>query len=264
MKIGIMGAMPQEVDSILSHMTDVHTVEHGSRTYHVGKMNSHDVVLVFSRWGKVAAATTATSLIAEFKIDQLIFTGVAGASTPDLNIGDIVISSQLYQHDMDARPLMPRHEIPLTNITFFKADTTLMRKAQAATRGLLATLSQKISADELSAFNITQPKCILGTIATGDQFIGDTVRTSAIMAERPETAAVEMEGASVAQVCTDYKIPFVVIRTISDKADHKSAIDFPRFVEKVARHYAEHIVSSILSDPNIDHADVNLASTSYI
>lgn len=255
MKIGIMGAMPQEVDSILSHMTDVQTIEYGSRTYHIGQMNSHEVVLVFSRWGKVAAATTATSLITEFKIDQLIFTGVAGASAPDLNIGDIVISSQLYQHDMDARPLMPRHEIPLTGVTFFKADATLMRKAHAATRGLLSTLSQKIPAEELAAFNITQPNCILGTIATGDQFIGDTVRTSAIMSERPETAAVEMEGAAVAQVCADYRIPFVVIRTISDKADHQSAIDFPRFVEKIARHYAEHIVTGMLSDPNIYHSE---------
>lgn len=263
MKIGIMGAMPQEVDSILKHMTDVQTIEHGSRTYHIGKMNSHDVVLVFSRWGKVAAATTATSLVTEFKIDQLIFTGVAGASAPTLNIGDIVISSQLYQHDMDARPLMPRHEIPLTGVTFFKADPTLIRKAQAATRGLLVTLSQKIPAEELAAFNITQPKCILGTIATGDQFIGDTARTSAIMFEKSETAAVEMEGAAVAQVCADYEIPFVVIRTISDKADHQSSIDFPRFIEKIARHYSEHIVTGILLELNTNQTEANLPLATY-
>lgn len=263
MKIGIMGAMTQEVDSILSHMTNVQTVEHGSRTYHVGKMDSHDVVLVFSRWGKVAAATTATSLITEFKVDQLIFTGVAGASAPDLNIGDIVISSQLYQHDMDARPLMPRHEIPLTGMTFFKADAILMRKAHAATRNLLATLSQKIPADELSAFNITQPKCILGTIATGDQFISNTASTRAILDEKPETAAVEMEGAAVAQVCVDYQIPFVVIRTISDKADHQSAIDFPRFIEKIARHYAEHIVTGMLSDMQTEDQNEITSSPSF-
>jgi adenosylhomocysteine nucleosidase len=84
------------------------------------------------------------------------------------------------------------------------------------------------------------------------------------MIERPETAAVEMEGASVAQVCTDYKIPFVVIRTISDKADHKSAIDFPRFVEKVARHYAEHIVTGMLSDPNSHQAEADQTLTTQI
>ena len=161
MKIGIMGAMPQEVDSILSHMTNVEVVERGDRKYHVGKIGSYDVVLVFSRWGKVAAATTATSLAAEFKVDQLIFTGVAGASSADLNIGDIVVSSQLYQHHMDARPLMSRHEIPLTGMTFFKADAALMRKTQAATRGLFATLSQKIPSEELAAFGIVDPKCVL-------------------------------------------------------------------------------------------------------
>ncbi len=251
MKIGIMGAMPQEVDIILSHMSNVESFDIGSRTYHVGRIGSNDVVLVFSRWGKVAASITATTLISEFKIDQLIFTGVAGAASADLNIGDIVISSQLYQHDMDARPLMPLHEIPLTGVTFFRADTALIRRAQSATRGLLATLSQKIPAQELETFNITSPKCLLGTIATGDQFIGDVARTGALLAERPEiaatTVAVEMEGAAVAQVCADHNISFVVIRTISDKADHQSAIDFPRFVEKIARHYSEHIVTGMLS-----------------
>lgn len=252
MKIGIMGAMPQEVDTILSHMSNTESFDIGSRTYHTGRMGNHDVVLVFSRWGKVASSITATTLISEFKIDQLIFTGVAGAASADLNIGDIVISSQLYQHDMDARPLMPRHEIPLTGITFFRADAALMRRAQSATRGLLATLSQKIPTEELEAFNITSPKCVLGTIATGDQFIGDVARTSALLADRPEiaaaTVAVEMEGAAVAQVCSDHRVPFVVIRTISDKADHQSVIDFPRFIEKIARHYSEHIVTRMLSD----------------
>lgn len=108
-------------------------------------------------------------------------------------------------------------------------------------------LSQKILSEELTAFGIVDPKCVLGTIATGDQFIGDSARTSEIMSERPETVAVEMEGAAVAQVCHDYKVPFVVIRAVSDKANHESAIDFPRFIEKVARHYAEQIVTNMLT-----------------
>lgn len=249
MKFGIMGAMPQEIDSILSHMTDVATTEHGERKYHSGKINGHDAVLVFSRWGKVASATTATSLITEFKIDQLIFTGVAGATTPNLNIGDIVISEQLYQHDMDARPLMPRHEIPLTGITFFKANPALVEKARVATDGLFSSLSKQISHDVLKTFNITDPKCAVGTIATGDQFVSDRKHTDAIMAEKPETIAVEMEGAAVAQVCSDYKIPFVVIRTISDKADHSSAIDFSKFIDNIAKHYSEHVVTNMLKLP---------------
>ena len=86
----------------------------------------------------------------------------------------------------------------------------------------------------------------VGTIATGDQFISDAQHTANIMKEKPETVAVEMEGAAVAQVCNDYKIPFVVIRTISDKADHKSELDFPQFIDQVARHYSEHIVQGMM------------------
>lgn len=246
MRIGIMGAMQEEIDSIHLHMAEAMTIEHGGRKYHVGKINNIDVVLVFSGWGKVASATTATSLITEFKIDRLIFTGVAGASISELNIGDVVVSKELYQHDMDARPLMPRYQIPLTGITFFKASLALIENARTSTVGLFSSLTRKITPDVLEKFNITNPKCVVGTIATGDQFISDRKRTAAIMAEQPETIAVEMEGAAVAQVCNDYSIPFVVIRTISDKADHTSAIDFPRFVEQIARHYSEYIVCEMM------------------
>lgn len=263
MKIGIMGAMTEEVNSILSLMTDVKSIEHGSRTYHIGKINSKDVVLVFSRWGKVAAAATTTSLIEKFNIDQLVFTGVAGAASPDLNIGDIVISDQLYQHDMDARPLIPKHEIPLTGITFFKSDVALVKKAQLATQGLFSTLSQKIPSNELAVFGITQPKYITGTIATGDKFITNCKDTHSILSEKPETKAVEMEGAAVAQVCNDYKIPFVIIRTISDKADHASAINFPKFIEKIASHYSEHIVKSMMNSISESEAEQVQKISSY-
>ncbi|OGT31564.1 MAG: 5'-methylthioadenosine/S-adenosylhomocysteine nucleosidase [Gammaproteobacteria bacterium RIFCSPHIGHO2_12_FULL_35_23] len=248
MKIGIMGAMPEKIDSIHALMSDVETIERGGRIYHIGKISGKEVVLVFSRWGKVASATTATSLITEFKIDHLIFTGVAGASNPDLNIGDIVISKCLYQHDMDARPLMPRHEIPLTGITFFKADSILIGKASAAADKLLATLSEKIPVSMLEKFSIRSPKFILGTIATGDQFISDREHTAAIMAEKPETDAVEMEGAAVAQVCSDYGISFVVVRTISDQAGHTSELDFPLFIKEIARLYSEHMVKNMLDE----------------
>jgi predicted cupin superfamily sugar epimerase len=148
---------------------------------------------------------------------------------------------------MDGRPIMPaKHEIPLTGITFFKADQGLIKKAEAATDGLFHSLSTKIPATSLERFGIKAPKFIHGTIATGDEFVYSQKRTKAILAERPETNAVEMEGAAVAQVCSNYKVPFVVIRTISDKADHTSAIDFPAFINEIARHYSEHIVVSML------------------
>lgn len=246
MNIGIMGAMPEEIESLEPHLQEIKIVQRGSRSYCTGKLYAHNVTLVFSRWGKVAAATTATALITEFKIDQLIFTGVAGAASPDLNIGDIVISEQLYQHDMDARPLYPQHEIPLTNTTCFKADKKLIQQALIATDGLLSTLIQTIPEAVLKAFDITSPKCMLGTIATGDCFVSDNKQLQALLNAKPETTAVEMEGASVAQVCHDYQVPFVVIRTISDKADHSASIDFPKFVRHIAKHYAEHIVLAMI------------------
>ncbi|PIQ44082.1 MAG: 5'-methylthioadenosine/S-adenosylhomocysteine nucleosidase [Gammaproteobacteria bacterium CG11_big_fil_rev_8_21_14_0_20_46_22] len=249
MTIGIMGAMPEEVDIIREQMTDIEETEHGSRKYYKGKINDTDVVLVFSRWGKVAASATATSLITEFKVDQLIFTGVAGAASPDLNIGDIVISSEAYQHDMDPRPLFPKHEVPLTGITFFKADDALIKKATAAAEDLLARPEAKIPTAALEKFSIRAPRCHLGVIASGDQFIADTERTEAILREQPKTLAVEMEGAAVAQVCHDYNIPFVVIRTISDRADHEAHVDFPAFIADIARHYSENVVRHMFSQP---------------
>src|SRR6187402_1354471 len=116
-RIGILGAMPEEIDGIVSLLKDKSEVIKGMRTYYSGTINDVEVVVVFSRWGKVASATTVTHLIIEFGITQLFFTGVAGAIHPSLNIGDIVIASSLIQHDLDARPIMDRFEIPLLGKT---------------------------------------------------------------------------------------------------------------------------------------------------
>ena len=120
MLLGIMGAMPEELDKIIAAIVDKTIVEKGSRLYYCGQLIGQDVVAVFSRWGKVAAATTVANLILDFKVDRIVFTGVAGAIAPDLNIGDIVIAQRLFQHDMDARPLMRRFEIPLTGKTSYE------------------------------------------------------------------------------------------------------------------------------------------------
>lgn len=247
MKIGIMGAMPEEINSIISHVKNATVIELGSRKYFSGTIGQHEIVLVFSRCGKVAAATTATTLIAQFKINQLIFTGVAGATNPCLNIGDIVIANNLYQHDMDARPIMPRFEIPLTGRSFFNTDSALLSNAHKSVNQLFAMISSKISNQALRSFYITNPKCIIGIIATGDQFINNAQSTLALTKEVSDTLAVEMEGAAVAQVCHDYNIPFIVIRTISDKANHDAQIDFQKFIDNIACHYSEHIILNMLT-----------------
>lgn len=247
MKIGIMGAMPQEIEIIREQMSNISEVVHGNRQYYCGKINEIDVVLVFSRCGKVAAATTATSLVTEFKVDQIIFTGVAGAVSPDLNIGDIVISDELYQHDIDASPLFPRYEIPLMGVTYFRANSTLIEKAKKACERLFDHPEEAVSTTAFKRFGIHSPKCVVGTITCGDQFITSQAQTETLRANQPKTLAVEMEGAAVAQVCHDYNIPFVVIRTISDRADHEAHIDFPRFIDDIAKHYAEYVIHYIFS-----------------
>jgi adenosylhomocysteine nucleosidase len=244
MIIGIMGAMPEEVDVLREQMTDVSAIERGGRKYYRGQFNQTEVILVFSRWGKVAAAITATTLITEFKIDQLVFMGVAAAINPDLRVGDVVIGDQYYQHDMDARPVFPKHRIPLTDVTFFKADPYLVQRAEFACQAFLKSIVNSIPIDSLKEFGIHRPQCKVGVIASGDQFIGSAEKVAAILADQPHTDAVEMEGAAVAQACHDYRIPFVVIRIISDLADHSAHIDFPPFIQKIVKHYSANIMNT--------------------
>lgn len=247
MKIGILGAMPHEVDIIREQMTMVKMKTLGNREYYCGKINNIDAVVVFSRCGKVAAAATAAALITDMQVTHIIFTGVAGAVSSELNIGDIVISQKLYQHDMDASPLFPRYEIPLMAMTDFHADADLIRKAKVACDRLLQCPTAAVSREALKEFGIHAPKVMFGTITSGDQFIANSEQTKEIIRNRPDTLAVEMEGAAVAQVCLDYQIPFVVIRTISDLANHESHIDFPRFIDNVTSHYAETIIRYVFA-----------------
>src|SRR5262245_19958548 len=112
MPTGIMAAMQEEIDTLLKVLpVDCKVIYDGRRTYHSDHLWGTPMVVVFSRWGKVAAATTATHLIADFGVAEILFTGVAGAAHPGLKVGDVVVGARLWQHDMDARPLFPRHEI---------------------------------------------------------------------------------------------------------------------------------------------------------
>ncbi len=245
MKIGIMGAMIDEITLLKEDLVDVKTESIGNRIYHCGKLYGVDVVLVFSRWGKVASSITATTLITRYNIDQLIFTGVAGATNQNLNIGDIVIGNSLYQHDMDARPIFNQHEIPLTDTIYFAADQTLVSKAHTSAENFLINIEKSISKEILVSFLITNPSIHIGRIASGDVFVSSTSKVNDLIKAVPDVIAVEMEGAAVAQVCADHKIPFVVIRTISDNADHSAAIDFNKFVNCIAKYYSKNIIEQL-------------------
>lgn len=245
--IGIMGAMPEEIEGVAALLSGSKEKVIGKRIFVSGKLNGIDTVVVFSRWGKVAAAATVVTLILEYNITELFFTGVAGAIHPDLKIGDIVIGTKLVQHDMDARPLMAQYEIPLLGKTFFKTDDLQTEIAGKAVNALLDNkiLHQTITDEALKEFNIEQPKLYTGAIASGDQFFASQERKHDLISRIPSVLCVEMEGAAVAQVCYEYELPFGIIRTISDTADELSHIDFPSFIKEVSSKYSTAIIKNI-------------------
>lgn len=247
MTIGILGAMIEEVQILKDKMENVVVKTIADREYYLGKLYGVDTVLVFSRWGKVASASTVTSLINIFGAELIIFTGVAGAVAAELNVGDVVISEGLYQHDMDARPIFSRHQIPLTETVIFKPESSLVDNAYASAQHFVNDIHKLIPEKTLSKFSIKSPHAYRGIIASGDQFITNASEHKALQLENHEVLAVEMEGAAIAQVCQEHAIPYIVIRTISDKADHSADIDFQAFVTEIAPHYADGIIEGIYS-----------------
>ena len=246
--IGVMGALPEEINGVIELLHN--KVEHriGKRKYYTGTINNQEVVVVYSRIGKVAASATVATLILKFKVTELIFTGVAGGISSDLKIGDIVIGTELVQHDMDAFPLFPTYEIPLIGQSFFKGSKELIALAKESIQSIFdnAYLNTVIATEDLKQFNITQPSVHLGLIASGDQFFRDQEQKDHLLAGLPATLCVEMEGAAVAQICYEFGIPFVIIRTISDDADQHSTIDFTKFTEKVSNIYSIEIIKHII------------------
>jgi adenosylhomocysteine nucleosidase len=247
--VGIMSAMREEIETLLGEMTAVEAVEAGMRTYHKGLLWGTPAALVFSRWGKVAAATTATCLIERFGVDRILFTGVAGGTDESLAIGDVVVAGRLYQHDMNASPLFPRHEVPLLGVRGFPTDFPLRKAALAAARHFLTQeLHQCLSPELLRTFGIDQPCVVEGDVASGDRFFAARHDREQLKESLRTIRCVEMEGAAVAQVCHEYQVPFVIIRTISDAADEGAAVNFPRFVQQIASVYSHGILKNLLAD----------------
>ncbi len=234
--IGIISAMQEEIQALLNELEQVTTTKKGMREYYSGTLFNKKVVLVFSRWGKVASAATTTQLINDFNVEEIIFTGVAGGIKEALNIGDVVIGKHLYQHDLDARPFYNQFEIPILKNKY--VATKNPKNLLKATEQFIATYGEFISKTEADVFNITTPKAILGDIASGDQFISSLEKIKFLNDLLPSTTCVEMEGASVAQVCFEYSVPFSIIRIISDKANDNATIDFSRFANSIASNYA--------------------------
>ena len=234
-RLGIISALAEEQEGLIQAMTDPVRHTHGMRDYTVGKLWNRETVAVLSRIGKVAAAMTAATLVEKFGVTHILFTGVAGSADAAVRVGDVVIAESLVQHDMDASPLFPRFEVPLTGLSHLPSDLELSsRLAHAA-----ATFLEGENGATLHR----------GLIGSGDQFIHDGVRLAALKTALPGLLAVEMEGAAVAQVCFELGIPFAVIRTISDNANESAAMDFLHFVKTVASRYAFGIIERFCRHP---------------
>ena len=228
MPIAILSALAEEQDGLVHRLTHPREVKRAGRSFWLGEVQGRPVILALSRIGKVAAATTATTLIEHFQARNIVFTGVAGGLAPGVRTGDIVVAQAFLQHDMDASPLFPRHEVPLYGQSRFATD--------AALSALLFDAAQQL-----------EPATVhRGLIVSGDRFVATQAESARLQGDLPDALAVEMEGAAVAQVCHDYGIPFAAVRAISDRADDAAHIDFPRFVREVASRYADHIIMRLL------------------
>jgi adenosylhomocysteine nucleosidase len=244
---GIMAAMPEEIEGVVKLIENPEKKIIGGREYTVGTIHDKKVVVVFSRWGKVAAASTVTTLIDVFNITQLIFTGIAGGIHADIKVGDVVVASSCVFHDMDTRPLYDRYVVPLINKKFF--DLQLSNESIESLQHLFASenIESIVGQQWVEQFNLNSVKVFNRAIASGDQFVNSNEIRNEIISNLPEVACVEMEGAAVAQVCYEHEIPCVIVRTISDSADHSAAVDFEPFAKYVASNYSIAIVSSLLS-----------------
>ncbi|OGB14886.1 MAG: 5'-methylthioadenosine/S-adenosylhomocysteine nucleosidase [Burkholderiales bacterium RIFCSPLOWO2_12_67_14] len=245
-RTAIVSALYDELASVLELMPDEHRQVIGGREFWVGHPHGQDVVAVLSGIGKVAAATTATLLIQRFGVNRIVFTGVAGGLGAGVNVGDVVLARSFLQHDMDASPLFPRHEVPGYGRAHFGADAALTDALELACERMLHTLPQQLGTETVAAFGLHAPRLHQGLLISGDRFVATTAEGAALQRELPEALAVEMEGAAFAQVCHDFGVPLAVVRTISDRADDAAHVDFPRFLREVASRYSGAIIESMM------------------
>lgn len=248
MKIGIMAAVQEEINTIHNDINFHDSIQHAERTFYLGNYNNIELVLVYSRVGKVAASITASALIEKFGVDKIIFTGLAGAVSTDLERGSIILCDKTYQHDIDARPLCKEQfEVALTGRRLFQLDVKEVSLAKKAIESFLSKIDKYVDMAEFDRIKIQKPSLYIGTIASGDIFIENIISQKNLFVEEFKTLAVEMEGAAVAQVCAEYQIPYTLIRIISDKADNSAIISLQEFSIKLASHFASGIVQEILN-----------------
>jgi adenosylhomocysteine nucleosidase len=249
MTLAIVAALHEELAAVLDLLPDERKTVVVGREFWVGHLHSHEVVAVLSRIGKVAAATTATLLIERFQASRIVFTGVAGGLGEGVRVGDVVVARQFAQHDMDASPLFPRHEVPLYGLTRFATDAALSDELARAAAAVLADAPRTLGEDTVREFNLHSPALHQGLVLSGDRFVATATESDALRRDWPDALAVEMEGAAIAQVCFDAGVPFAAVRTVSDRADDAAHVDFVRFIRAVASRYSAALIDAWLRRP---------------
>ena len=227
MKIAVIGAMEEEVELLRKALENPKVTTIANSEYTIGTYHNKEVILLKSGIGKVNAAMSTTILLHEFKPDVVINTGSAGGYDPNLDVGAIIISDEVRHHDVDVTifdyemgqvPQMP---------AAFKSDEHLMKVAQEAVN------------------EIGEHQVGVGLVCSGDSFMNDPERVEKVRTYFPQMKAVEMEAAAVAQVCYQFKTPFVVIRALSDIAGKESNISFDEFLPVAAKHSTEIVLKTI-------------------
>lgn len=226
MKFGIIGAMDEEIEFIKSEMDNKQEFEIANSLFIEGTINDNLVVLVKSGIGKVNAAMTTTILIERFQPSHIINTGSAGGFDNSLEVGDVVVGKQLVYHDVDVTAFNYEFgQVPQLPPTF-KSDDELIKKA-------------------ISILDELKINYQSGLIATGDSFMSDVERVKQVKEIFPRMLAAEMEGTAIAQVCHQYAIPFIVIRSISDIAGKDAEISFKEFLQLASKNAANIIMKMI-------------------
>lgn len=222
---GIIGAMREEIEPLLSYYEDYETIKHANNEYYLVELKDKRIIICQSKIGKVFAAMTTTILIEKFNCFKILFTGVAGGVNPNLKVGDLIVAEKTCQHDFDITAFSHPHGYIPDLGEFVVSDKNLINLAKK--------ISQKNNID-----------LKIGTIATGDQFISSKDKKNWI-ANTFNADAIEMEGASVAQVCENYNIKYLIIRSISDTAEDNAGINFDEFMEMAAQRSAKFLIEII-------------------
>lgn len=225
MTLAIMGAMPEEIAPILDRVGEYRTTTYAGNKYYEADYKGLHLVIAYSKIGKVFSTLTATTMCEHFGAQKLLFSGVAGAISPKLKVGDLIVATKLAQHDLDITAFGHPYGYVPEGAVYVAADKELI------------SLSKEVAAEMGKSVQE-------GIIATGDQFVADENRKNWI-GETFGADALEMEGASVAVVCDALDVPFFILRAISDAADMDASFSFDEFLETSAVESAEFVMKMV-------------------